>query len=267
MSFECAREAGTSTRSSDIEDPLNLVRIEPVLRFPHAICRWELDVAMPAERSREIAVGFCGALLQHLGDAVDEIVDEGRLAVFALPKIPVAASGEVAAVGLLVPRNPSERSSRALSTAIRSIGQEGFDVAGRDLRLRPTSSKAYELSRWVGPSRIWTSVTPWVSGVAGVKNLRTHILDSLGSSLFGDLDQAQRILAIERLVTRVQAHDEAWVPGLPPASRSFGARPAPSAHVRISFCSPVEGPIVIGRDRLLGMGLLAPVDPPVEPFE
>lgn len=267
MSFECAREAGTSTLSSDIEDPFDLVRIEPVLRSPHAICRWELDVAMPAERSREIAVSFCGALLRRLGNAVDEIVGEGQLAVFALPRIPVSAGGKVAAVGLLIPRNPSERSSRALSTAIRSIGQEGFDVAGRDLRLRSASSKAYEVSRWVGPSRIWTSVTPWVSGALEVRNLRTHLIDSLGSALFGDLDQAQRIMAMKRLVTRVQAHDEAWVPGLLPASRSSGARTPPTAHVRISFCSPVEGPIVIGRDRLLGMGLLVPVDPPAEPFE
>lgn len=254
------------------QDRLVSMSAEPILRSPYAMCRWELDVAMSAERSREIAVGFCGALLQRLGKAVDEVVVEDRLAVITLPKIPVlAASGEAAAVGLLVPRAPSERSSQALRAAIRSIGREGFRVAGRDLRLKSASSKAYEARRWVGPSRVWTSVTPWVSEAGESERLanhrRSHLLDSIGTALLGDRDQTQRTLAMEGLVAELQAHDEAWVPGLPPASASFDVRTGPPTHVRICFRDPVEGPIVIGRDRLLGMGLLAPLDPPIVPFE
>ncbi len=263
---------GTCTSQLGHQDTLVPMQAEPVLRSPHAICRWELDVAMPAERSREVAVGFCGALLQRLGKAVEEVVVEDRLAVFALPRIPVpVASREVAAVGLLVPRVPSRRSSRALQTAIRSIGREGFHVAGRDLRLRSASSKAYEVSRWVGPSRIWTSATPWISEAREVEKLANHrrrgLLDAIGSALLGDQDHAQRTLVMEELVMEVQAHDEAWLPGLPPASASFDARRGLPTHVRICFRDPVEGPIVIGRDRLLGMGLLAPVDLPITPFE
>lgn len=265
-------ERGARTSQPEAEERFDLAPVEPVLRSPQAICRWELDVAMPAEHSREIAVGFCGALLRRLGKAVDEIVVEDQLAVFALPRIPVpAGGGEAAAVGLLVPRSPSARSSRALRAAIRSICQEGFRVAGRDLRLRSADPNAYDARRWVGPSRIWTSVTPWVSEGVDLEKLASrrqrHLLDALGASLLGNLDPAQRILAMEELVASVQAHDEAWVPGFPPAGGSFGVRSSCQTHVRICFRGPVEGPIAIGRDRLLGMGLLAPVALPIQPFE
>jgi CRISPR-associated protein Csb2 len=74
-------------------------------------------------------------------------------------------------------------------------------------------------------------------------------------------------LDIERLVEEAQVHDEAWIPGIQPASQSPELRPGPPAHVRVAFGGAVEGPIVIGRDRLFGMGLLMPLDVPIELFE
>ena len=35
----------------------------------------------------------------------------------------------------------------------------------------------------------------------------------------------------------------------------------PYSHAVIEFAEPVEGPVVIGRSRQLGLGLMAPADP------
>lgn len=243
----------------------------PALHSPQAICRWELDAAMPGERAREVAVGFCAAVLSRLGKAVDAVVVEDRLAVLALPRLPAGpAGGEVAAVGLLVPRQPNGSSARALRKAITSLGRDGFRVGTRDLRLRSARSVAYDPHRWVGPSRVWTSVTPWMPETGTLERpasrRQAQLLDSLSLSLSADRD-GRTAPPIAELVAEVQAHDEAWIPGLPTA-RTFGdRRTGSSSHVRISFREPIEGPIAIGRDRLLGMGLLAPIELPAEPWE
>ena len=41
-----------------------------------------------------------------------------------------------------------------------------------------------------------------------------------------------------------------------------GRESRPYSHAVIEFAEPVEGPVVIGRSRQLGLGLLAPADPP-----
>ena len=256
-------EAGASTSENGDLPP---APVEPVLRSPYLLHRWGLDQAMPAQRSREIASGFCGALLRHLGPAVEEVVVRNRLAVLALPRLPAPAKPEVIAIGLLVPREASEKSSKALDRGVQAVGEQGFDVAGCELRLEPGRSGSDQAGSWAGPSRLWTSVTPWVSegDHAGrfAEHRRRCLLDSLAISILGDGDHVEQRLSIERLVGEAQVHDEAWVPGVEPASRSPELRPGPPMHARIAFREPVEGPIVIGRDRLFGMGLLAPLDVP-----
>jgi CRISPR-associated protein Csb2 len=45
-----------------------------------------------------------------------------------------------------------------------------------------------------------------------------------------------------------------------------GRESRPYSHAIIEFAEPVEGPVVVGRSRQLGLGLLAPADLP-EPRE
>jgi CRISPR-associated protein Csb2 len=95
---------------------------------------------------------------------------------------------------------------------------------------------------------------------------RRCLLESLSIFLSGNGDRATW-LGTERLVEEAQVHDEAWVSGIAPASQSPELRPGPPAHVRLAFAGAMEGPIVIGRDRLFGMGLLLPLDVPVGSLE
>jgi len=240
-------------------------------RSPYAISHWQIDQVLPADRSREIAAGFCGALLRGLGKAVDEVVLTDRLGVLALPELPVGPNGRVSAVGVLAARQRTERSTEALRAAVRRVGYRGFEFAGRRVRLKPASATTLERHRWIGPARVWTSVTPWVSetyhGGRSARHRDRALRASLGAALFGEFDPQGQAAEIERLVRSVQTHDEAWVPGVLAASDTPQFRPGPPTHVRITFREAVEGPIVLGRDRLFGMGLLVPMDMPSEPFD
>lgn len=242
------------------------------LRSPFSLSRWGIDPPVPAHRSREVAAGFCGALLERLGAAVEAVVLQDRLAVLALPQLPApAGKGRVSGVGVLVDRNRGDDVTRLLRDAIRSIGISGFEVGGRRVRLKPAAAGAIEEQRWVGPGRVWTSVTPWISetsllGRAG--HIRDRCLrDSLSRALSVDPQAPLEPDALDRSIQSAQTHDEAWIAGVPAASHGPQFRPGPPVHVRITFDGPVEGPIAVGRDRLFGMGLLVPMDMPTEPFE
>jgi CRISPR-associated protein Csb2 len=240
-------------------------------RSPYAISRWEIDQLLPVERTREIAAGFCGALLRGLGKAVDEVVLTDRLGVLALPELPVGPNGRVSAVGVLAARDRTPRSTAALRAAVRRVGRRGFDFAGQRVRLKPATSNTLDPHRWVGPARVWTSVTPWVSetyhGGLSAEHRSRAVRASLGAALLGEFDPEGQAAEMEQLVESVQTHDEAWVPGVLAASDTPQFRPGPPTHVRITFREAVEGPIALGRDRLFGMGLLVPVDMPSEPFD
>lgn len=235
--------------------------VGPIVQSRYALSRWEVDQAVPALRSREVAAGFCRALLRQGGSA--DAVREHRIRVLALPMLPVPVRAGVSAVALVTPRDAAPGSGQALGDAIREIGRDGFRVKGRRLWLRKAKDRAYDLHRWVGPSRVWTTVTPCVAGIDGWSNLadkrRRQLMELMATELVvGDV---RGTTTLDQIVEGTQTHEEAWVPGIPPASawkNPMGAKRA--AHVRLTFRSPVEGPLVLGGDRLLGMGLLVPVD-------
>lgn len=75
--------------------------------------------------------------------------------------------------------------------------------------------------------------------------------------------------AISRLdvgdVTRVQITRAPWRAGLHPAPQyraSDYLRASPRFHIRVSFQAPVQGPIIVGRGKYVGFGLLRPLPPP-----
>lgn len=242
------------------------------LRSPSSLSRWAIDPPIPAHRSREVAAGFCGALLARLGPAVEDVVLQDRLAVVALPQLPVpAGKGRVNGVGVLVDRNRADDVTGLLRDAIRSIGISGFEVGDRPVRLKRAAAGAVDDQRWMGPGRTWTSVTPWISETSllgRAAHVRDRCLrDSLARALSGDPEVPLERGIVDGFIRSAQTHDEAWIAGVPAASQGPPFRPGPPVHVRITFNEPVEGPIVIGRDRLFGMGLLVPMDMPSEPFE
>lgn len=241
----------TSLAGSGSGDPAG-----PAARSQWGFSRWELDVPLPLENYRDLAAAFCGALLRGLGTTVDEVVVAERLGVVALPPMPLDPEWPVVgAVALLVPRAVDQPTRAALSAAIRAAGSEGIFACDRLLHLRVANSDAYECRRWVGPSRVWTTVTPWIPAATAddAAALRCSLLEDLSVALFDQPAGGQ----IENIVAAVDTRDEPWLEGLPAAGARAHAEGGPT-HVRIEFRAPVEGPLRIGSGRLSGMGLLAP---------
>jgi CRISPR-associated protein Csb2 len=242
----------------------------PAVQSPWALCRWRVDYPIPVGRSRELAAGLCGALLPLLGPAVAEVVLKDRLAVVALPRVPLPPAAEAEEVGLLVPRKPTHSARRALRTAVDSVLRAGFPLDQRNMRMRPRRWEADSVN-WAGPSRVWTSVTPWVSETphAGRRadERRRCLLASLGYSFFPGFSPEHQRAAVRDLVSDAQVHEEPWLTGVSATTELPAFRPGPPSHIRLSFTRPVEGPIALGRERLFGMGLLAPVDPPRDLFD
>lgn len=111
--------------------------------------------------------------------------------------------------------------------------------------------------RWEGPSRHWVSVTPvvherWTKGApdrAEVVRWCTH----------ADLPSP----------VRFELGRDPWLPGalnLHPeqVNRPGRSERRPYSHALLEFAEPVTGPVVLGRGRQLGLGLMAPADWGVE---
>ncbi len=113
-----------------------------------------------------------------------------------------------------------------------------------------------------GPSRIWTTLTPFVFG--------RYPRDPWGAKAQTMVTEACGIAGLPEPV-RVETGRQAWLPGVPPASgfpplwhrpgrpRSF------HVHVRLEFAEPVEGPVLVGAGRHGGYGVFADYDRRVIP--
>ncbi|GIU85192.1 MAG: hypothetical protein KatS3mg008_1967 [Acidimicrobiales bacterium] len=130
---------------------------------------------------------------------------------------------------------------------------------------RPYSATPH---RWTRASRQWVSVTPvvyerWTKGWPKIADVQEWL---------GYAGVRARLVAIEH--SRIPL-----VEGAADLHPSLVFRPRKErrqySHMRLVFATPVEGPVLVGRGRHLGMGLFAPVvdrpdravKPEVEPAE
>jgi CRISPR-associated protein Csb2 len=139
------------------------------------------------------------------------------------------------------------------------------------------------LSLLMGPATAWESVTPMVLDRPEFLRKEWESLQSerravLATDLDVDMKTAAAIetslvsrreelvrAAIERFgageVLRVEVSRAPWRAGLYPASQYRATdylRASPRFHIRVSFREPVRGPIVVGRGRYVGFGVLRP---------
>lgn len=190
------------------------------------------------------------------------------------------ASGAVFGLAAVLPRAADEY--RGLATDLDSIRRvlhriEGVPFRGQPVpleRLKPSDLSRPGLpdtlrpARWCRSARVWASVTP----VA---------LDRYPGFLFGrarktegDVVRTERAIAEARaslrqscaniglpVPTGVDLARFSWVEPSPPASafvapkRAHEKPPGVLAHVRLEFDEEVRGPVLLGRQRYLGMGL------------
>lgn len=114
------------------------------------------------------------------------------------------------------------------------------------------SSRAVSLETWRGPSRTWATVYPF-----------RHERYARGSRRLREIAQAFRNAGYPGPDIAVAVAESA-VTGAPRLTRSEIVRTGrhdqmPSTHLLVYFNAPVAGPVVAGRGRQYGMGLMRPV--------
>lgn len=111
------------------------------------------------------------------------------------------------------------------------------------------------------PSRRWQSLTP-VSLPRRVEPVRRGVARASADALLaGDVVAAVRHAGFPHRGLRVCVQREPFSPHGALASASASGRFAAAAlhHAEVTFPEPVQGPVVIGDGRWLGLGVMAPV--------
>ncbi len=165
-------------------------------------------------------------------------------------------------VGIAIGREVDPALRRALLQLLGLDRDEGPRLAdltvpepGVTFPLAPPDGRwSLESARWTGPSRTWASVLPvvldrWPKGWSDVPGIVR-----LGVRLAG-YPEPERVEVL-------RGSPFAGAPLLRPADRKRRARDPdrPWVHVVVSFAEPVQGPVLLGHLRFLGLGLCAPID-------
>jgi CRISPR-associated protein Csb2 len=220
-----------------------------------------------------------GALLSACAEPVPEWISGHRpdgtrsldphLAFLPLPFVASAhADGRIMGAALALPRiiDKSEagsildswlRDDNGLPRRIKLFDGHWLECS-MELETRETPPWNLRSSSWVGPSRMWASVTPIV--------LDRHFD---GKNMW---EQAAIVVqdACERIglprPERVLLHPVSLVEGaphsrdFPPVKRKFDNGRMHHCHAVILFSEPVSGPVLVGAGRFRGYGLCRPMD-------
>jgi CRISPR-associated protein Csb2 len=167
----------------------------------------------------------------------------------------VGAPGDVLGVGVLLPRNRTDLHgivSTALTASMRTLR---LDLPGARLWLEPSAGAGttpLDLAWWSRPSRAWATVTPMVLDRFPGKGKEDE--EIARACVHAGLPEPSAIMSAR----------DPLVPGGASLGRSNLPRqettPRPFTHVRLHFPNPVPGPILLGAQRYLGMGLCAPTE-------
>ncbi len=176
------------------------------------------------------------------------------------------ADGTIKGVGVLLPRGISDDALMTAAAGLTLLQHNGLTIPGigtwriKEVPADDPPSGTLDLHTWTRPSRLWASATPVVFGhfpkpkKGGEAKV---ILDSL--EMIG-IDPGHVLeLAIDR---------HSLLHGSPPSWYFKAARNANGCdqeslwirHVTIRFDQPVRGPIVLGRTRYFGLGLMRPLE-------
>ncbi len=193
------------------------------------------------------------------------------------------ASGALFGLAAIVPRESAEAhrgadldSVRRILHRITSVPFRGQPVPLERLKIhdvsRPALPATLRPEHWCRTAKVWASVTP----VA---------LDKFPGFLFGrarktdgEVARTEKALAEARASLRqscvniglpapvgVDVARFSWVKPSPPVSafvapkRAHQKPPSVLAHVRLEFDEEVRGPVLLGKQRYLGLGLFRPM--------
>jgi CRISPR-associated protein Csb2 len=178
------------------------------------------------------------------------------------------ADGAIKGVGILVPRvvDHDALALSALARALLGLEREGLRIPGigtwnlREVPADDPPSVTVDRRTWTAPSRTWSTATPMVFG---------HFPKQKNGGEAKVVLDALRLVDIESSrVVEIAVGRHSWLHGAPPSwcfktQRDRAHREDPRGwirHVTIRFDRPVSGPLVLGRLRYFGLGLMRPLE-------
>ncbi|HPH02863.1 MAG TPA: type I-U CRISPR-associated protein Csb2 [Spirochaetota bacterium] len=214
-----------------------------------------------------------GSLMRHAAQPVPEIISghltDGRPS--ALPHLalfPVIdfgheyADGHLMGCGIAIPARASreeiDECYRSIARAVDvplvmgALGEWQLEVVNEAMPLR----KAFLLSRWIGPSRSWASITPIALDRFPKKpgDAESAVLEACR---YAGLPDPESVVC-----HRVSMHR--GIPtadGYPPLpGRGPGKPQRWHCHAVLRFTEPVRGPILLGAGRYRGYGACSPIE-------
>lgn len=177
-----------------------------------------------------------------------------HVALFPLADVGHAlARGLLQGLSLVLPRELDARGSdrHHVLRALAGVRRLTMGAAGAWEVERLRGASALVTAPYVGPARVWASVTPVVC-------------DHFPKPRPGRDARALVIGACERIglprPLRVDIGRDAWLPGVPSCldfrtERHADLPPRYRTHCRLEFAGPVQGPLLLGAGRYFGLGL------------
>lgn len=209
-----------------------------------------------------VAERFRAAVLSHAGDDAPAILHghdrNPHVAYLALPNVGHPYSdGAIMGVAAAVPRDSTQKEIREIVAAASGVDHLAVHNGLVPWRLEPASGdgpRSLDPATWIGPSRYWATATP-------------ILLDRHPKPNQGETVEDMVRLGFEHVglptPDAIQANTIPFLHGAVPARvhRAPANRQAAGLHVRVEFDHEVRGPLVVGRGRYVGLGLLKPIRP------
>lgn len=211
---------------------------------------------VPMRRTAELASALRTAVLSKAGDDAPAVlhghVEDHHVAWSVLPDVGHRhARGRVLGVGAWLPRLMTNDDRAAAAIALSAL--EVVLVDSRPIavgRSESTRATPIGLGRrpWCAASRRWASVTPVVFDRHPKAGQRPETL------IADAVQRAGYPRPVEVALSQESPHR-----GVPRAHEFRPRRPGRWTHALLEFDLFVSGPVLVGRERYFGMGMMRPV--------
>lgn len=221
-----------------------------------------LDASWGADTAHTLGRALRRAVLSIAGDDAPALIhghdpSAPHLAWLPLPDVGHAhARGRIRGLAVALPLAASDF-DRGLALAALARLQELRLPDGQVARVSasidgPETPIVLRPATWLGPSRHWSTVTPVILDRPPKRPTAEAILEALAVSV----ENAGYPRPLSLSASRTSDFDGA------PGALDIPTR-MPRYHARVVFAQPVRGPVLVGRWRNFGIGLLRPT--PEEP--
>jgi CRISPR-associated protein Csb2 len=218
----------------------------------------EMFVLRPARgelrHTAELADALRAATMSRAADPIPPMLhghavcspDADHAAWIVLPDVGHTwARGAVLGVGMVLPRRATDEDRTACALPLSQVDRIG-SIPVR----RPAAGEQTPLGivrrTWAQPSRVWTTVTPIVLDRHPKRGQTAErlIADAVERAGYPPPE------AVEVLARPMR--------GVPPAGAFVARGPGHRTHARLHFAERLRGPMLVGRGRYFGLGLLRP---------